>query len=77
MLQMQIGDHLAFPDLKELVPTSLPRFGSCRVKSPTRRVQRIERSGHVCRPHAAVVFRDRFAVPSSDLIANLSVVVYR
>jgi hypothetical protein len=77
MHQMQIGDHLTFRDLKELAMTSLPRFGSCRVKSPTRRVQRIQRGDHVCRRHAAVVFRDRFAVPGSDLIANLSMVVYR
>ena len=49
--------------------TSLPRFGSCRVKSPTRRVQRIQRGGYICRRHATVVVRDRFAVPGSDLIA--------
>ena len=67
----------AFPDLKGVGHDITAAFRLVRVKSPTRRVQRIQRGGHICRRHAAVVFRDRFAVPGSDLIANLSVVVYR
>ena len=38
---MQICGHLTFPELKELLVTSLPSFGPCRVKSPTRALQRL------------------------------------
>ena len=40
MCQMQICAHLTFPELKELLVTSLPSFGPCRVKSPAPALQR-------------------------------------
>jgi len=52
---MQIGAHLTFPDLKELLATSLPRFGPLPCQEPNSARQRVQWGGIYLAAPAVVV----------------------